>query len=207
MKRFYFILLVALLYGVAVSAQGVSSNEIAKEICEVAANTKSIQCDFVQTKQLKMLNDKMVSYGKLYYQQTNKMRWEYTSPYQYTFVINNSDVLIKKDERTDKINVNQSKVFKEIARIMMNCVLGKALSDDHSFKVSVVAGTAEWIATLVPQNKDMRNMFDAIILHFDRKNKMVSSVELAEPNGDKTTIELRNLKTNVSIPASTFSVD
>ncbi len=207
MKRFYFILLVALLYGVAVSAQGVSSNEIAKEICEVAANTKSIQCDFVQTKQLKMLNDKMVSYGKLYYQQTNKMRWEYTSPYQYTFVINNSDVLIKKDERTDKINVNQSKVFKEIARIMMNCVLGKALSDDHSFKVSVVAGTAEWIATLVPQNKDMRNMFDAIILHFDRKNKMVSSVELAEPNGDKTTIELCNLKTNVSIPASTFSVD
>ncbi len=195
------------MFSITINAQDVSSSEIAKEISRVAASTKSIQCDFVQTKQLKMLNDKMVSYGKLYYQQTNKMRWEYTAPYQYTFIINNSDVLIKKDDHTDKINVNQSKVFKEIARIMMNCVMGRALSDERSFKVSVSTRATEWVATLVPQSKDMRRMFDAIVLHFDKENKMVSSVELTEPNGDNTIIELRNLRTDVSIPASIFDVD
>ena len=160
----------------------------------------------MQTKHLKLLNDKMVSRGKMYYQQRDKLRWEYVSPYQYTFIINGSQVLLKNNGRRDQIDVNQNKVFKSIAQIMMNSVVGKCLSDDKNFRTSIVASGSEYVATLLPQRKDIKSMFEKIILHFDRQKAMVSKVELLEKKGDRTVIELRNIKSNVSIPQSTFAV-
>ncbi len=183
-----------------------SESQIKTLINNAASRMQSMACDFVQTKHLKLLNDKMVSRGKMYYQQRDKLRWEYVSPYQYTFIINGSQVLLKNNGRRDQIDVNQNKVFKSIAQIMMNSVVGKCLSDDKSFRTSIVASGSEYVATLLPQRKDIKSMFEKIILHFDRQKAMVSKVELLEKKGDRTVIELRNIKSNVSIPQSTFAV-
>ena len=166
-----------------------------------------MQCDFVQTKTLRMLNDKMVSRGKMYYQQSDKLRWEYTSPYLYTFILNGSKVLISKGKRNDVINVEQSKFFKEIARIMMNSVVGKCLNDKKDFKVSLSATPTEYIATLFPQQKQMQQMFQKIILHFNKQRAMVAKVELVEKRGDHTVIEMKNVKVNSPINAKVFTIN
>ncbi len=208
MKRL-FVLGISLCLGLlGVSAQQkVNEAQVKQQIGAVASSLKSMQCDFVQTKYLKMLNDKMVSKGKMYYQHTNRLRWEYTSPYSYTFVLNGSQVLISKGKRNDVINVNQNKVFKEIARIMMNSVVGKCLTDEKDFKVSITGSNAEYVATLLPQQKQMKQMFQKIILHFDRSKSTVSKVELVETKGDRTVIELKNVQTNVNVNAKVFSIN
>ncbi len=192
---------------VAFAAQNAEEQKIIRQINAVASSMKTMQCDFVQTKTIKMLNDKMVSKGKMYYQQSDKLRWEYTSPYTYTFVLNGSKVLISKGKRNDVINVEQSKFFKEIARIMMNSVVGKCLTDTKDFKTSIQTTTAEYIATLLPQQKQMKQMFQKIILHFNRQKSVVTTVELVEKNGDRTVIELKNIKTNSAINAKVFSIN
>ena len=189
------------------SAQKINEAKVKQQINAVASKMKTMQCDFVQTKYLKMLNDKMVSRGKMYYQQSNKLRWEYTSPYTYTFVLNGSKVLISKGKRSDVINVNQSKFFKEIARIMMNSVVGKCLTDSKDFKVSLTGASAEYVATLYPQQKQMKQMFQKIILHFNKQNSTVSKVELIEKKGDRTIIELKNVKSNAPINAKVFGIN
>jgi len=180
--------------------------EIRRIISQSASALKTIQCDFVQTKHLKMLNDKMVSKGRMYYQQSNRLRWDYTSPYTYTFILNNDKVLLKNKQRHDVIDVGKNKVFSEIARIMMNSVVGNCLNDGKSFKSSISVVGGEWVATLLPQRKDMKQMFQKIILHFSQKQAMVTQVELLEKNGDKTVIELKNIKTNESISSNMFSL-
>ena len=189
------------------SAQKVNEAKVKQQINAVASKMKTMQCDFVQTKYLKMLNDKMVSRGKMYYQQSNKLRWEYTYPYTYTFVLNGSRVLISKGKRNDVINVNQSKFFKEIARIMMNSVVGKCLTDGKDFKVSLTGSSAEYVATLYPQQKQMKQMFQKIILHFNKQKSTVSKVELIEKKGDRTIIELKNVKSNAPINAKVFGIN
>ena len=186
--------------------QKVDQAQVIRQINSVASAMKSMQCDFVQTKQIKLLNDKMVSKGKMYYQQTNKLRWEYTSPYAYTFVLNGSKVLINKGNRSDVINVGQSKLFGEIARIMMNSVVGKCLTDTKDFKASITGTATEYVATLYPQQKQMKQMFQKVVLHFGRKQATVSKVELVEKKGDTTVIELKNVKTNAAINASVFNI-
>ena len=207
MKRVLFSLMALCLCLLNLSAQKINEAKVKQQINAVASKMKTMQCDFVQTKYLKMLNDKMVSRGKMYYQQSNKLRWEYTYPYTYTFVLNGSKVLISKGKRNDVINVNQSKFFKEIARIMMNSVVGKCLTDSKDFKVSLTGASAEYVATLYPQQKQMKQMFQKIILHFNKQNSTVSKVELIEKKGDRTIIELKNVKSNAPINAKVFGIN
>lgn len=207
MKRVLFSLMALCLCLLNLSAQKINEEKVKQQINAVASKMKTMQCDFVQTKYLKMLNDKMVSRGKMYYQQSNKLRWEYTSPYTYTFVLNGSRVLISKGKRNDVINVNQSKFFKEIARIMMNSVVGKCLTDSKDFKVSLTGASAEYVATLYPQQKQMKQMFQKIILHFNKQKSTVSKVELIEKKGDRTIIELKNVKSNAPINAKVFGIN
>ncbi len=189
------------------TAQTVNETKVMQQINAVASAMKTMQCDFVQTKYIKMLNDKMVSRGKMYYQQSDKLRWEYTSPYTYAFVLNGSKVLISKGNRSDIINVNQSKFFKEIARIMMNSVVGKCLTEKKDFKTSISGTSTEYVATLYPQQKQMQQMFQKIILHFNRQKSTVSKVELIEKKGDRTVIELQNVKTNAPVNGKVFTVN
>ena len=183
-----------------------SEMQIRQKISRIASSIKTMSCDFIQTKHLKMLNDDMVSKGRMYYQQSNRLRWEYTSPYTYTFIINNDKVLLKNSQRNDVIDVNSNKLFKEIARIMMNSVVGNCLNDETSFKSSISVSGEEWVATLLPQRKDMKQMFQKIILHFSQKQAVVTQVELIEKNGDRTIIDLKNIKTNETISANMFTI-
>ncbi len=190
-----------------ITAQSIDEAKVKQQINSVASKMKTMQCDFVQTKYIKMLNDKMVSKGKMYYQQSDKLRWEYSSPYAYSFVLNGSKVLISRGKRNDVVNVNQSKFFKEIARIMMNSVVGKCLTDTKDFKTNITGTQSEYIATLYPKQKQMQQMFQKIILHFNRQKSIVSKVELIEKKGDRTIIELLNVKTNAPIDAKVFTVN
>ena len=104
------------------------------------------------------------------------------------------------------IDVNKNKMFKEIARIMMNSVLGKVLTDKKDFKSSVTKKGQYYIVTLLPQKKEMKQMFTTILLHYDTKLKLVTKVEMREKNGDTTLIEMKNIKKNTPINAAQFKI-
>ncbi len=206
MKRLLIFMLSLCLVSVSAIAQRINEAAVKSQINAAAAKLRTMQCDFVQTKHMRMLNDKMVSRGRMYYVQPNKLRWEYTSPYTYTFVLNNSQVMMSRGKKNQVIDVNQSKVFKEITRIMMNSVVGKCLNDGKDFKTTIAGTSTEWIATLVPLKKNMKQMFQTIKIHFNKRRSMVSVVELLEKNGDRTVIELRNVRSNQSINGNLFTI-
>jgi outer membrane lipoprotein carrier protein len=90
---------------------------------------------------------------------------------------------------------------------MMNSVIGTSLTDRKSFKTSVKDTPAEWIATLVPQSKELKQMFTSIVLHFNKEKSVVVKVEMFEKNGDTTVIALNNIIKNQKIDAKIFTVN
>ena len=58
---------------------------------------------------------------------------------------------------------------------MMSSVVGNCLSDEKNFKTSIASTPTEWVATMLPLKKDMKQMFQKIILHFNKQKSMVSS--------------------------------
>lgn len=182
------------------------SRKMVVEVCAAAAEMTSLQCDFVQVKQLSLLQTALTSKGKMYYRGGDRLRWEYTSPYTYTFVLNGDRVMLKSSEKTDVVSVRSSRMFQEIARIMLNSVTGRCLADESDFKVTMYKADGQWEARLVPQQKEMAALFSEVRLHIDPKLRMVTVVELKEQSGDTTRIEMKNVRKNGTIDDVVFSV-
>ncbi len=201
------LLIYILLALMPIGAMAQNDNQIAEKISRNSSQLQTLECDFVQTKYLKILNNKMVSRGKMYYQQPDKLRWEYQSPYSYILIMNQNKVLIKNNTRTDVIDINQNKMFKEIGRLMMNSIVGGFLNDQHSFDISITLSDGIYIATLLPLNREMKQMWTKLVLYFVPIRWGVTQGEMREKTGDYTVIELLNSVTNQSITPKTFELD
>lgn len=175
------ILLLSSLFALALSAQSLGEQEIIERMASAAEAIRTVQCDFTQTKRLKMLKKEQVSQGRMFCQQPDKLRWEYTSP------------------KAKTISYSSSKgggVEGSMARLIMNSVAGKSLTDRKTFQVTAKETATEYVATLVPQRKDMKRLYTKLVLHFDTRQSTVTKVELHEKNGDQTIIDLHDIRIN-----------
>lgn len=209
MKKILSILLFSLLCSVASMAAGLTpqkQQEVISRINKATSGLKSMNCTFIQIKYLSLLSDKMVSEGKMYYKQPNKLRWEYTSPYQYLFIFNGTKVYVGNKSRKDVIDTQSNKVFKEVARIMMSTVTGTALSNTADFSIDVDNTNTSWKVTLVPKKKEMKKMFNKIELSFMKSNLMIDEINIYEKNNDRTNIKLKNISINGTVNESLFAI-
>jgi outer membrane lipoprotein-sorting protein len=176
------------------------------EINKTAASIRTLACNFTQVKTLSFLNDKMTSQGRMCYDASGKLRWEYTSPYTYTFILNGQQVHIQSAKNRQTIDIRQSRLFQGIAQVMMNSVTGRNLTSNKDFACTFFTQGDVWVADLVPQRKEMKQMFSTIRLRFDSKRRMVSQVEMNEKRGDVTIITLKDIKTNEAIHQNQFTL-
>ena len=170
-----------------------------QHIVDAAKRMKTMQCDFVQTKQTKLLSSASVSTGRLYYRQPDRLRWEYLTPTVHTFEINGEKVLMSDSRGSREVDIRRNRMYREMARLMTNIMSGQSLVGDQDFEVSLAPADekkTEWVATLVPRRKEVRRMFASIILRVTPAQWLVHQVELVEPKGDRTIILLKNVKIN-----------
>lgn len=182
-------------------------SKMIQTIEKAVSSLKSMHCSFRQEKVIGLLNEKVVSVGTMDYCQPTKLRWQYNKPYTYTFVINGNKVMINSSSQKNIIDARQSKLFKEVTRIMVNSITGQCLTDSKQFNVTMYNNQTVWIANMVPVAKELRSMFKTIKLHIDPKKGLVSRVVLTEKSNDVTTIYLSDYKTNVKIDEKVFSVN
>lgn len=169
-----------------------------------ASKITSITSSFTQVKTISFLNDKVRSTGNLYFTNQQQLRWEYISPYQYTFIINGEKVHIKNGKRSQTIDVKSSQMFKSIARMMMNSITGRNLMDNRDFTSQLYLRGREWVAIMTPRRSQIKKMFKSVTLYFNEQHSMVSRVVMTEPSGDTTVITLSNVKINATIPEQIF---
>lgn len=210
-KRLLYIILCLPLTLTCVHAQtAVSQSEqkrIINEISTSARAIKTLQCKFEQTKELSIMNDKMVSVGTMAFASPGKLCWHYTSPYDYTFIIANDKVLIGKGKSKNSIDLKSSQAFQGIARMIAGSVTGKSLTQAQDFDVKILANNRVYVAQLTPKEKRLKKMFSAIKLTFNRSNHTMERVEMTEAGGDATIIVFKDVRQNQALSEKTFTLD
>jgi len=186
---------------IALSAQNLSEQQIIDRMTVAAKAIKTVQCDFTQTKHTKMLKGEQVSKGRMACQQPDKLRWEYTSPKASSLILNGTDARLNKGTEQ---GAGSKKFVGEMARMIMNSVAGKCLTDSRAFQVSTKEMPSKYVATLLPLRKEMKRIYTKLVLHFDLEQSTVTEVEMYEKSGDHTVIELHNIRINEPINAETF---
>lgn len=163
------------------------AQKAAAAINSANAGVKSLQADFMQVKEMAIVKEKMVSSGKMYFQD-GSLRWEYLKPSKSVYV-------------TDKDQMKSNRMFRSMAGLMAGSLTGINLNDP-SFKVTMYSPGKGYVAELVPLKREMKQMFTKIRLFFGADNR-VRQVELEESQG-RTVITLSNVKYNVSLDPGLF---
>ena len=200
-------IILTILFSLCSITSALAQTSAIDEISKASQAVETVQADFTQTKRLKMLNDAMVSKGRMWCTQPNRLRWEYTTPYASLFILNGDKVLFKNSKRSNTLNANRHKRIREMIRIMIPSNLGKVLSEKKDFHATTETTENQHILALIPQNKEMKQMFTRIVLYYDRKQAVVTQIEMFEKNGDSTTIQLSSIKKNIVINPSVFTLN
>lgn len=180
---------------------------VIEEIDRSASKMKSLTCEFVQTKTLKLLRRELVSQGMMYFLFPNKVCWQYTTPYDYTFILNNSKVKIKSSKSVKEFDVQGNKMFRKIVDVIFECITGAGLKSSKDFQVEMHASQGAYYAKLYPKKKEIKQIYNCIEVHFNAAKNMVTHIRMEERSGDTTLIELKKAKINTTIDEKKFSLD
>lgn len=190
--------------GQSVHAQQTEQTEITHAICEAARNAQTMQCDFSMTRKNKMLKDAAIMRGKMTTSQPNCIYWECAEPKKIIFTTNGEKVRIIKDGKTSITDLNENRIFKRIKRLTSNGIGVDNLIKSENFSVTTSETQTEWIVTLTPLRKELKQFLTALTLHADKKDAIVKKIELQGKNGDSTTMVIENIKINGDTDASLF---
>lgn len=163
----------------------------------------SIKSDFVQEKIMSMLTERIVSRGEFTFKRTDKVRIEYKTPYSYLMIINGNQMFSKDGSRVSKVNVSSNKMFRQVNRIIVDCVQGTILYN-KDFASKIFENESLYLLELAPQTKTLRDFFQLIRIQIEKKDYSVSVIELNEQGGDKTIMRFSNKIFNQTISDEIF---
>jgi len=176
-----------------------------KEFASQSLHLSSITSNFTQEKVLSALTEKIISTGKFWFKRSDKLRIEYQEPFFYLMVVNGNKVLVRDDQKENKINIKSNKLFQQINRIVMDCVQGTIL-DSKDFSVRIFENDKTFLMEMTPASKTLGEFFQTIVLSVEKADYSVKSIQMNEPLGDTTTILFTNKKLNEPVSDAVFTL-
>jgi len=210
-KILFSLILVALICATDVTAQYNGYKPIAdldafkKKFAVESAKVMSITSDFTQEKTLMALTEKITSSGKFWFKRNNRVRIEYIKPFAYLMIMSGDKMLVRDNDKENKINVKSNKLFQQVNRIMIDCVQGTIL-DSKDFTSKVFEDDKVYLLEMTPASKSLREFFQTILLTVDKSDYSVKSIEMNEPAGDKAIISFKNKRLNEQVADAVFAL-
>lgn len=175
------------------------------ELAKSNASLINISSDFKQVKNLSLLAEKINSKGKFYFKKPGMVRIEYTEPYYYLMVMNGSKMMVKDEQKSNKINTGNSKMMQSVNRVMVDCMQGTVFSNPD-FKTTAFQDGAHYLLRLTPATVDMKKLFEQIDVYMNKSGMDVVKLVMTESGGDYTAMEFYNTKHNLSLNEALFKV-
>lgn len=164
---------------------------------------QTISSDFTQVKNMALLKEKIKSKGKFYFKRDDKVRIEYIQPYSYLMIMNGSQMLIKDEQKTNKINTGNSKMMQSVNRVMIDCMRG-TMFQNPDFKVTALENSTTYLMQLSPISTTIKKMFSDIEVYLDKKTLDVTQLVMTEQGGDNTTMVFTNTRHNAILNDQIF---
>ena len=181
-----------------------NTTSLQASLATTAKKTQTIASDFTQVKHMKMMNDKVNSKGKFYFKKEDKIRIEYTSPFQYLLVMNGGQIMVRDENKTNKINTRNSKTMQSVNRVMMDCMRGTVFGN-KDFSVKAYETKSQYMLQLTPVNSSMKGLFARIDVYIEKNDNSVSKLVMNENGGDYTDMNFTNKKINTNLADALFS--
>src|SRR5690554_901069 len=200
---FIFVFLSLTVFGQGTKLTTSEFNAFKQKVEKETQSLTSIRTDFVQSKHLAFLSNDIESKGKMFLKSDGTLKWEYSSPNQYSVIFKYNTILINDNGKKSNVS-GGSEVFKKISHLISGSVSGK-LFNDKEFDVVCFKEGEDIVDHLTPTNNTLKKYIKKVYLYFPKNETTVSKVRLIEPSDDYTSITFINKELNVKIDPNIFN--
>ena len=204
MKRFFLLLplltLAFLLSAAPVQAEAKGPDSEAQH---APIQLRSVQADFTQEKNLKILARPLVSTGSFTFQAPQSLRWEYRTPI-HSILLMHEGKIKKFVERDGKLTEDQSMGLDSMQVVLSEIGgwLDGRFTDNAMFTVSF---PDKKTVLLTPKEKGLAALISSIELKLADQAGLLDAVTIFEGPDSSTRLTFSNRALNQEIPASLFS--
>ncbi len=179
---------------------------ILQDLQRKMSTLRSVYFDFAQERHLKLFTEPLKSEGVMLIDRPDEIRWETTAPYQSILLGNRKSVA--QFERTEgawkKLKLGFPQMLKRVMEQMALMNQGKLDALTGDFTISVATNRAVAVMTLVPKDKNVREMLASLEVRMQPDFSATSEVVMHEPSGEFTRIIFRRERRDVKFPPATF---
>jgi len=176
-------------------------------IRKAAAEVKTLEASFVQTRTLKILKRPLVSRGILAYRRPNDLRWEYQSPLAALLVVRkgNAQRLLKRG--TEWVSDSSAKL--EAMKIVLgeiNLWLDGNFGASKTFRPELRPATKDrpTHVDLIPIDPSLGKIVSRIAIVFGEQPGTVGAIDIYEQGEGVTHIAFENVRHGHAIPDERF---
>lgn len=177
-------------------------NRLAQE----AQSIQSIASDFTQVKYLDILDEKVTSKGKFYYQKSNKICMEYARPVNYLIVINGSRLKIVADDQMSIMSLSSNKMMNQMQDMLTACMIGDLSQMSSNYKLEYFENDSHYLVKIKPVNTAIQVYISEIEIYLDKKDMSVHKLRLSETAANYTEYEFYNKRFNDLKDETMFSI-
>jgi outer membrane lipoprotein-sorting protein len=189
------------------AAPPASLASVIKKVQEQQKNTRTLQADFRQEKEMALLAKPEVSTGTFLYAQPGSVLWTYRTPKRVEMVISGGILTtyypdLQKAERVD-VKKFEDRIFKYMGATGAI----DELSRYFDFTFSDAKTKPHYVLDLTPKNRAVSKRVQRIKIWIDKTSYLTTRLEYVEGDGDVTRYEFSNIRINEPVAGSRFALD
>ena len=160
-------------------------------------DVSSIKCQFVQTREISVLADKVDKSGVFYFLYPGNILLTYDDG-DYT-KITEEFLEIKSRGKISTTKVSSNPMLKNISTVMSACINADFSNIAKVFTIDARERENEWIVTWAPQRGKAVSKIANIVLEFEKEGMSLDKLILKEKSGDSTTYTFSHKQFNIHI--------
>ncbi len=204
----YIVLLAGILLSWGIQAQDLAPaknpEQVKNTFLKMNASMNSFESSFRQTKEFSFMDRSLISTGQLYYQKTEKLRWEYKEPNQYILLMNGEKVRLIEDGKEKAYSVGVQQIFKNIKEVFIGCINGEILNS-ADYDMQCFENETMLQVKLIPKDEKLKEYIQSISIFMEKGKNQMSYLVLKDGSGDPTKIEFLESKINQAIASDVFT--
>ncbi|MDR1673759.1 MAG: outer membrane lipoprotein carrier protein LolA [Bacteroidales bacterium] len=209
MKRIYLIIFLWNIATAVVQAQDgfqaiAATNDFKKRLNESSVSIQTLTGSFTQVKYIDLLEEKMVSEGAFAYKKSDRIRFDYTAPERYLLVVNEQQVKIVADGKTNIYDLKKNKTAVQMNLLMSACMTGDIDRLNVDYQLLFHENGEQYRIRILPNTNNLTvQQMDILI---DKKDFAVQQLKITETSGDYTLYSFSEQKKNTAVPDAWFNI-
>jgi outer membrane lipoprotein-sorting protein len=192
----------ALLWALSAHAAEVDADAVWRQL----AAAPHLRADFTQVQVRRLLKAPLVSTGTLAFERPDRLRWEVAGAAASVFVVRGDTVAARMPgvPQVTRVDLAQQP---QLAGLVSGLTVWLAADAEALGRSYEVRFESDRVVALTPKDPALLRAVSKLTLQVAPSRDHVSSVELLEPDGDRTTITLSNVDLVSPLPATLFALD